>query len=135
MGISLQLYRTRIGYFLSTKFKVQKNKTPRIKMNIFWPKKVAVLIILLSIAISIEDESSSLIIQENQDSLKSIKLCDVTTNESSKPSCFNSLSWASSGLSINKLQKIINGNRRSNGYKLAVWNCGRGLFRMVFQSN
>ena len=30
------------------------------------------------------------------------------------------------GVSPNKLMKIINGNRRL-GYKLAVWNCRRGL--------
>ena len=35
-------------------------------------------------------------------------------------------------LSVNKAQKIINGNRRSVGYKLAVWNCGRGLVKDGF---
>ena len=33
----------------------------------------------------------------------------------------------SPGLSNNKIQSIINGNRRSIGYKLSVWNCNRGL--------
>ena len=37
-----------------------------------------------------------------------------------------------SGLSINKFQKIINGNRRSVGYRLAMWNCGRGLVQEGF---
>ena len=36
------------------------------------------------------------------------------------------------GLSTNKLQKMINGNRRTVGYKLAVWNCGRGLIQEGF---
>ena len=31
------------------------------------------------------------------------------------------------GKTANKSQQIVNGNRRSLGYKLAVWNCGRGL--------
>ena len=101
-------------------------------MNIFWPQNVAVLILLLSVAISTEDQRSRLIIQENQDIPKTIKFCDLPIKESSNHSCFNSLSWASAGLSINKLQKIINGNRRSNGYKLAVWNCGRGLVQDGF---
>ena len=35
--------------------------------------------------------------------------------------------WSSQGLSINKILKMINGNRRQNGYKFAVWNCGRGV--------
>ena len=33
------------------------------------------------------------------------------------------------GISNNKYQKIINGNRRTLGYKLSVWNCGRGLMQ------
>ena len=36
------------------------------------------------------------------------------------------------GLSVNKIQKIINGNRRSVGYRLAVWNCARGLVQDGF---
>ena len=36
-------------------------------------------------------------------------------------------SWAQSWFSVNKIQKIINGNRRAVGYRLAMWNCGRGL--------
>ena len=38
-----------------------------------------------------------------------------------------SLRWSYQGLNNNELQKMINGNRKTNGYKLAVWNCGRGL--------
>ena len=30
-------------------------------------------------------------------------------------------------LSVNKHEQIVNGNRRTIGYKVAVWNCGRGL--------
>ena len=37
------------------------------------------------------------------------------------------ISWPCLGNTANKLQKIINGNRRSLGYKLGLWNCGRGL--------
>ena len=40
------------------------------------------------------------------------------------------LGWT--GLSVNKIQKIINGNRRSVGYRLAVWNCARGLVQDGF---
>ena len=38
------------------------------------------------------------------------------------------------GPSVNKIQKIINGNRRAVGYKLAVWNCGRGLVKEGFST-
>ena len=40
--------------------------------------------------------------------------------------------FGGNGLSVNKIQKIVNGNRRSVGYKLAVWNCGRGLVQDGF---
>ena len=43
-------------------------------------------------------------------------------------------SWAQSGLSVNKTQKIINGNRRAVGYRLALWNCGRGLIQDGFSN-
>ena len=33
------------------------------------------------------------------------------------------------GLSVNKMVKIINGNKHQKGYKLALWNCGRGLLQ------
>ena len=33
------------------------------------------------------------------------------------------------GLSVNKMVKIINGNKQQKGYKLALWNCGRGLLQ------
>ena len=36
------------------------------------------------------------------------------------------LKW-SYGLSVNKLNHILNGNRRNVGYKYFSWNCDRGL--------
>ena len=39
----------------------------------------------------------------------------------------SSFQWSQQGVKQNKLCKIIHGNRRSLGYKLALWNCGRGL--------
>ena len=39
----------------------------------------------------------------------------------------SSYQWSQQGVKQNKLCKIIHGNRRSLGYKLALWNCGRGL--------
>jgi hypothetical protein len=46
----------------------------------------------------------------------------------------HNLSWAMLGCSKNKLQKIIDGNRRAIGYKLAVSNCGRGLVEDGFSN-
>ena len=33
------------------------------------------------------------------------------------------------GLSINKIAKITNGNKKQAGYRIALWNCGRGLLQ------
>ena len=40
-----------------------------------------------------------------------------------------SFRFSISGLSINKIVKIINGNKKQTGYKIALWNCGRGLLQ------
>ena len=36
------------------------------------------------------------------------------------------------GLSVNKYQKIVNGNMRTPGLRIAAWNCGRGLIQEGF---
>ena len=42
--------------------------------------------------------------------------------------------WSHLGMTVNKIQKMYNGNRRVVGYKFAVWNCGRGLVQDVFST-
>ena len=54
-------------------------------------------------------------IRNNQDFYRSISFC-----------------WSHSISSTNKIQKIINGNRRIIGYKVAAWNCSRGLVQDGF---
>ena len=44
------------------------------------------------------------------------------------PRNLTSCKWSLPGLDINKILKIIHGIGRQTGYKIAVWNCGRGLF-------
>ena len=39
------------------------------------------------------------------------------------------------GISNNKSQKIINGNRRTLGYRLSVWNCVVGWFKKAYHPN
>ena len=43
------------------------------------------------------------------------------------------ISWSFTNVG-NKLTHALNGNRRSIGYKLAVWNCGRGLIKENFST-
>ena len=38
-----------------------------------------------------------------------------------------SIRWSMPGKNINKIAKIVYGDRWKNGYKFALWNCGRGL--------
>ena len=69
--------------------------------------------------------------QPRSDFIKTAKLFRPKHNEIDQEETKHYL-WARSVLSINKFQKVINGNRRSIGYKLGVWNCGRGLVQEGF---
>ena len=117
MGISVQLYRIRIGSF-------ETNKQPR-KMNynkLRRGKCYRISILIFSILIL---QLCNGCYQPQSDFIKTSHLRQKHKEIGQEESKL--YSWAQSGLSINKFQKIINGNRRSIGYKLAVWNCGRGL--------
>ena len=49
------------------------------------------------------------------------------TYEAFKKKHINGSRWSMPGLKINKITKIIYGNRGQNGYRFPLWNCGRGL--------
>ena len=134
MGISHQLFIIRIGNFHSSKVKENKYITPENEMEIVWPKKCPTLILILSLAILIGNQNYkfSNLQQTKPNVFQTANLVDLIITESSKHLCMNTLSWANHGISTNKLQKMINGNRRNVGYKLAVWNCGRGLIQDGF---
>ena len=103
-------------------------------MEIVWPKKCPTLILILSLAILIGNQNYkfSNLQQTKPNVFQTANLVDLIITKSSKHLCMNTLSWANLGISTNKLQKMINGNRRNVGYKLAVWNCGRGLIQDGF---
>ena len=138
MGISAQAFRTRIGYFNLTKIK--KSKTMKPKMNKqgqcwAWPIKTLIIILMLSTTLV----ATHLLIKESnqnqkQNVLKMKNIEDDIFSKSAQHLNSHNLSWAKLGCSENKLQKIINGNRRAIGYKLAVWNCGRGLVQDGFSN-
>ena len=142
MSISTQQYRIKIGinYFRADKkprklkskqapLKSTKMKTPNTK-----PSLIIVIAILLLLYPSLsqpkKNETSSRIIYTP--ALASI-ITQSTLQADLVYPC--GISWNITGLSTNKLQKIINGNRRSLGYKLAVWNCGGGLLGPAGPSN
>ena len=117
MGISIELYRIRIGSF-------ETYKPLKIKCNIFVRRKYNTITIFIFSIIIIQLCNGCLRPQSNF-----IKTGNLVSSEYREigQKVFTLYSWSQSGPSINKIQKIINGNRRSIGYKLAVWNCGRGL--------
>ena len=133
------MFRIRIGNFHSTKIKENKFKPTYSKMNKLgqsWrlPKLFLSLILLLVLCttnISTCQNSRSFNLQE-----PNIAKSSHQTGSSEIPQqCNRNLfSMKMFGISVNKIQKITNGNRRSVGYKLGVWNCGRGLVQENFSS-
>ena len=100
---------------------------PSHKFESNLPKRIPRLIIFLCLTFSILNQFNY---QSNVKNVKSSKLVGKQNDDYNQS--ISKLSWAYSGLSINKIQKIVNGNRRSVGYKLAVWNCGRGLVQQGY---
>ena len=123
MGISLQAYRIQIGSFNSNQSKSKTKSTNQssrkqstnLVLNTFL--SITTVALLFTVFLPLVHSHLS-----------------VTAPAASKPNIpreiFNlryQFKWPQHGVGQNKLQKLINGNRRSLGYKLAVWNCGRGL--------
>ena len=136
--ISAQDFRTRIGYFNLTKTKKSKFKNVKSTMNRLgqcwaWPIKILITFLMLSTTLTALKLLNSQFHPSQKQNVSRMKNSEY---DIFSKSCQNlnthNLSWATLGCSENKLQKIINGNRRSVGYKLAVWNCGRGLVQDGF---
>ena len=92
-------------------------------------KEIGCISFLLFVAFVMLNQSCKLPFPQKQINIKTNPINNLKINELNQNLTKNKPSWANLGLSVNKLQKIINGNRRSVGYKLAVWNCGRGLIK------
>ena len=138
MGISPQDFRIRTGIFYSANMK-QKYKTenkpgkPIIFKNCAC--KVAFSLTLLFLVNFLVFNLTSELKKRNANLKPSLEKCFIKTDINQKTNQNFIICWSQCGLSINKIQKIINGNRRLVGYKLAVWNCARGLYKMDFQIN
>ena len=135
MGISPQTYRARIGYFHSIKIKVRNTSKPVSKYNKMGQSCVcfkifSVMILMLCTNMVILNNISNINHNHNNDNShnRCVKLSHFEGYQNYGSSTV--LGWT--GLSVNKIQKIINGNRRSVGYRLAVWNCARGLVQDGF---
>ena len=129
MGVSTEVYRIRIGNFNCSKIKSRQIKLSDPNRKIYAGKcKMGMSVILIC--------SILLLHLMYQPSLnyrtRTVKKINNSEDIGREKILF--YSWARSGLSINKFQKMINGNRRSVGYRLAVWNCGRGLIQEGFST-
>ena len=129
MSLTLEEYRQKIGLFNSRRINYSKvqsttedNSTSRMKIY-------GIIVCILSFLILLPH--SNLTTTSNSTHRASTTFSKSSNNLQSKSSStfssILSLNWSYQGMSNNKLQSIINGNRRAVGYKLAVWNCGRGL--------
>ena len=130
MGISVEQYRICIGHFQVLKLSKMKylNRVLKLKDR---NGKINISILLIFSILLFQGSANHNQSQYNRSrnvsnlKIKSEEICRVKVTF---------YSWAQSGLSTNKLQKIINGNRRAVGYRLAVWNCGRGLVQEGFST-
>ena len=132
MGISPQDFRIRTGMFCNTRIK-QKNKTKpeKSRMKNFAISITFYLTFLFLMNFLLPSSTSGF--KNNNIIIKSgMKKC-ISNNVQQFNQHFLTC-WSQYGLSNNKIQKIINGNRRIIGYKLALWNCSRGLIQDGFSS-
>ena len=134
MNIDIQQYRLTIGshsLVLMTKYKISK-RLSALKYNIktqnlrFYIKILLVCFSLLCSQADIKNQYSNLSYRKSLMKLR-INISRLRHLNCQSLNVWFGLKWSTNGLSNNKLQHIINGNRRSLGYKLALWNCERGL--------
>ena len=134
MGLSSQDFRIRIGMFCNTNMK-QKSKVK------YEPKKAMLkncvctvtfyLTLLLLMNYLLVNPTSGLK-KRNTNFKSNLEKCCVKMDSLKMMNQNSFICWSQHGLSINKIQKMINGNRRTIGYKLAAWNCSRGLIQDGF---
>ena len=127
MGIDAIAYRYRIGVFeFRKKRRVQrKNKIKAPKMNRNNPMFFMLLTFLMihSPGPAIPRHSWNISFSTNSS-------FSPITQPSNISSTTSTISW-SYCCQTNALQHSLNGNKRRLGYKLASWNCNRGLVKHV----
>ena len=134
MGISDQDFRIRIGMFytanMKSKFKVKYEPKNTMMKNCVRTVAFYLTLMLLMNYLLANPTSE---FKKGKTNLKyNLEKCCVKMDYLKMTKQNYSICWSQYGLSINKMQKIINGNRRSVGYKLAAWNCSRGLIQDGF---
>ena len=105
MGISIETYRIRIGHFEANKVKKVKCNKSSVKYGKIKQSTIFILsIIILQLCSSCYQPQSERVKTKSVSKLR-IQGTDIGRGEIA---CYL---WAQIGLSTNKLQKMINGNR------------------------
>ena len=131
MTVNIEEYRIRIGInCVNGRNNQRKFKTPVTK-----PTSLHLVIFLLLMFIKINPHINDPIVdntvRNSQNDSKEFKLVlwamkDPTMNFNINPT-WGSLNWSFSVASNNSLNHSLLGNRQRLGYKLAFWNCRKGL--------
>ena len=131
MTVSLEEYRIRIGVFnVNNGNNQRKFRNLATKPTGFY--SVIFLLALLSTqpgAKTIVRDSTDINIQVNCIEIKpvfSTRLYDSRMDLNLNPTC-GSMNWSYTVASNNSLNHSLLGNRQRLGYKLAFWNCRKGL--------
>ena len=135
MGIDLCTYRHRIGQFqFSSKSKCSK----KMKLTKFRPTNISsamsILLLLLCSNTLLFQDTSQLSLISSMSSRSSSPTLPSTSMRYTMPAVVGTTEqFSTAGLSgfhsvkLNKACHILYGNRRNLGYRLAEWNCARGL--------
>ena len=135
MGIDLCTYRHRIGQFqFSSKSKCSK----KMKLTKFRPTNISsamsILLLLLCSNTLLFQDTSQLSLISSMSSHSSSPILPSTSMRYTMPAVVGTTEqFSTAGLSgfhsvkLNKACHILYGNRRNLGYRLAEWNCARGL--------
>ena len=127
MGVSLQVYRSRIGGFFSTRFKLSKSSTFSNKSDFFWAEILLAVVFLSSLAVCIQ-----VLQQVHHGHCEAISQGghggdlnnDLLNNKLAVPCRL-------SRRQRNSLAKMVNGNigARGAGIKLVHWNKGPSFLK------
>ena len=116
MTVSVQQFRVRIGCFQPSKIKLSTVRVRRSVSSFSWQY----IFWYLSLAYNMQMKSGETNIIYNSSIKNTLQ---ETVGNTLQPGYLHGFHY----LNVNKISHILNGNKRSLGYKIAAWNCGRGL--------
>ena len=130
MGVDISTYRARIGHFQPVNCDQRKPKYKKSRYKITkWNISTFFIFWCLSTSITTPPSPTTHRIPNITPQFRKASLLVPQfhdTQEYLSPGVLRGISGFP-GMNSNKVCHMINGNRRSLGYKISSWNCGRGL--------